>query len=232
MAAVSRFRAALPLLLLLLCLGCHQERAAAPAAASVDENKPQDGGTIVRRLEADVSTLNPILLTTTYDHVGVLYVGFVDWLRRRLLADGIERAFFIARDGWIIHQVYERMRAAAGGPEGAYLYGSQRALNIPAITGLDGKALDFLTSGSSRMTVAQFLGRLGLSADEHRAAIADAGFDGADQQLRPGSDFYLLRRLYQRWSRLGVERGKPGGTVAVACARELSCFLWEAAMID
>lgn len=40
------------------------------------------------------------------------------------------------------------------------------------------------------------------------------------------------RRLYQRWSRLALERGKPGGKVAVACARELSCFLWEAAMID
>ena len=40
------------------------------------------------------------------------------------------------------------------------------------------------------------------------------------------------RRLYQRWTRLGATRGKPGGTVAVACARELSCFLWEAAMID
>ena len=40
------------------------------------------------------------------------------------------------------------------------------------------------------------------------------------------------RRLYQRWMRLGAERGKPGGKVAVACARELSCFLWEAAMID
>jgi len=70
---VRRFRAALLLLLLLPCLGCRQERAAAPAtAAAVDENKPQDGGTIVRRLETDVSTLNPILLTTTYDH----YVGF------------------------------------------------------------------------------------------------------------------------------------------------------------
>jgi peptide/nickel transport system substrate-binding protein len=68
---VSRFRAAL-FLLLLLCLGCRQERPAPAAVAPVDDNKPQDGGTIVRRLEADVNTLNPILFTTTYDH----QVGF------------------------------------------------------------------------------------------------------------------------------------------------------------
>jgi hypothetical protein len=39
------------------------------------------------------------------------------------------------------------------------------------------------------------------------------------------------RRLHQRWMRLGSARGKPAGKVAVACARELACFLWEAASI-
>ena len=40
------------------------------------------------------------------------------------------------------------------------------------------------------------------------------------------------RRLHQRWTRLAGVRGKPAGVVAIACARELSAFLWEAAMID
>jgi transposase len=40
------------------------------------------------------------------------------------------------------------------------------------------------------------------------------------------------RRLHARWSHLRVKRGKPGGKVVVACARELSGFLWEATMID
>ena len=31
---------------------------------------------------------------------------------------------------------------------------------------------------------------------------------------------------------LRQHRGKPGGKVIIACARELSCFLWEAATID
>ena len=40
------------------------------------------------------------------------------------------------------------------------------------------------------------------------------------------------RRLHQRWQRLHIERRKPSGVVAVAVARELAAFLWEAATLD
>jgi transposase len=40
------------------------------------------------------------------------------------------------------------------------------------------------------------------------------------------------RRLHVRWAHLRGGRGKPAGKVAVACARELACFVWEAATID
>jgi transposase len=40
------------------------------------------------------------------------------------------------------------------------------------------------------------------------------------------------RRLHARWAHLGAGRGKPAGTVAVACARELAAFCWEAATLD
>ena len=39
------------------------------------------------------------------------------------------------------------------------------------------------------------------------------------------------QRLYRQWQRLHVGRRKPSGVVAVACARELSAFLWQAATI-
>jgi transposase len=40
------------------------------------------------------------------------------------------------------------------------------------------------------------------------------------------------RRLYQRWQQLHVDRRKPAGVVAIAVARELAGFLWEAATLD
>jgi transposase len=40
------------------------------------------------------------------------------------------------------------------------------------------------------------------------------------------------RRLHQRWEHLRAQRRKPSGVVAIAIARELAGFLWEAATID
>jgi len=40
------------------------------------------------------------------------------------------------------------------------------------------------------------------------------------------------RRLHQRWQHLHHTRRKPAGVVAIACARELASFLWEAATLD
>jgi transposase len=40
------------------------------------------------------------------------------------------------------------------------------------------------------------------------------------------------RRLYQRWQHLREDRRKPVGVVAIAVARELAGFLWEAATLD
>jgi transposase len=40
------------------------------------------------------------------------------------------------------------------------------------------------------------------------------------------------RRLHQRWQTLRIERHKPAGVVAIACARELAAFCWEAATLN
>lgn len=40
------------------------------------------------------------------------------------------------------------------------------------------------------------------------------------------------QRVNSRWAHLGAHRGKHTGTVAVACARELAAFCWEAATLN
>jgi transposase len=40
------------------------------------------------------------------------------------------------------------------------------------------------------------------------------------------------QRLHQRWQHPRQRRRKPAGVVAIACARELATFLWEAATLD
>jgi len=68
----------------------------------------------------------------------------------------------------------------------------------------------------------------------HRAAIGEvlarrqAGQDPRVIEIA----WRAQTRLHQRWQRLHRERRKPSGIVAIAVARELSSFLWEAAVLD
>ena len=40
------------------------------------------------------------------------------------------------------------------------------------------------------------------------------------------------QRLHARWRHLHHHRRKPAGVVAIAVARELAAFCWEAATLD
>ena len=54
----------------------------------------------------------------------------------------------------------------------------------------------------------------------------------AGQDARPiAIAWRAQRRLHQRWQHLYQGRRKPAGVVAIACARELAAFLWEAATL-
>jgi transposase len=54
--------------------------------------------------------------------------------------------------------------------------------------------------------------------------------DGQDPRVIAVS-WRTQRRLHQRWQILNGQRHKPAGVVAIACARELAAFCWEAATL-
>jgi transposase len=68
----------------------------------------------------------------------------------------------------------------------------------------------------------------------HRPAVGDglarrqAGQDPRAIEI----SWRAQRRLHQRWQLLRLERRKPAGIVAIACARELAAFCWEAATLN
>jgi peptide/nickel transport system substrate-binding protein len=57
------------LAILLLSVACDREKPAAETqpVVAVDDGSPQDGGTLVRRFESDIATLNPVVVSTIYD---------------------------------------------------------------------------------------------------------------------------------------------------------------------
>lgn len=54
---------------LLVCLACGGEKPVAPASAAAvsDDARPRDGGTLYRRLDVDIVTLNPVVANTRYE---------------------------------------------------------------------------------------------------------------------------------------------------------------------
>lgn len=67
----------------------------------------------------------------------------------------------------------------------------------------------------------------------HQPAIGDKlarRQDGQDPRVIEIS-WRAQRRLHQRWTVLRGQRHKPSGVVAIACARELAAFCWEAATV-
>jgi len=96
-----------PLLVFLLAatalftVTCKRESRVASTAAVEDESTPQDGGTVIRRLDGDISTLNPVCAGTKYDRLVDYYVFWpLLHLDANLLpAPGIAEKWEISPDG-------------------------------------------------------------------------------------------------------------------------------------
>lgn len=63
----------------MLCLACGRTEKAVPpttsaAAVAPDDDTPRDGGTVIRRLDLDIVTLNPVISTSRYDRYVVNYL--------------------------------------------------------------------------------------------------------------------------------------------------------------
>lgn len=134
-----------------------------------------------------------------YRHAGPLLVGFGSWLIREIGNRGFSDAYFLARDGHLIQEVVTRlMRINAPGCSAFrthYLYASRRAFNLATINELSAENLDFLVSGTSRMSPRQFLGRIDIDIDEYLDAVARVGFGGPDDIIRDGLGYGRLRAL-------------------------------------
>lgn len=65
-----------------------------------------------------------------YEKVGLAYYGFMKWIIEQLECDKPEKVLFLSRDGYIMHQLYEKM---SGKLPNEYVYVSRKALSFPLL---------------------------------------------------------------------------------------------------
>lgn len=66
-----------------------------------------------------------------YEAQGPLLYGFIKWLSEKMEEDGIEKVFFLARDGMIMQKAYHE--SGLNSIHDAYMFGSRRALIVPTL---------------------------------------------------------------------------------------------------
>lgn len=69
-----------------------------------------------------------------YAALGPLVAGYMLWLGRRAKDDGTSKLFFLAREGWLLHQVYQKLFTGTSAElPNTYLYASRRATRVAAL---------------------------------------------------------------------------------------------------
>jgi predicted HAD superfamily hydrolase len=103
-------------------------------------------------------------------------VGYVLWILRRAQQLGVQRLYFMSRDGQILLEIARRLvRQLPLSCELRYLYGSRRSWLLPAITSINEEQLSFLQSFSPSPTVRHLLSRLDIAPEDISDSLLSIG---------------------------------------------------------
>lgn len=110
-----------------------------------------------------------------YEAEGPVLYGFIKWLEDRFRKDGIEKVFFLARDGQLMQEAFAKLR---NGIPCEYMYASRRALIVPMLW-MDAE-LEHLEKNMTLpllITIKALIKKLGLAYQPYYTAFKTMGFD-------------------------------------------------------
>lgn len=110
-----------------------------------------------------------------YEAEGPLLYGYVNWLHEEFQKDGIQHAFFLARDGQLMQKAYQKL----GNPiENTYMYASRKALIIPTLwMNPTISALSKCFAWNRREYFKTIVKNMGLEPADIEEQVRDAGFE-------------------------------------------------------
>jgi FMN phosphatase YigB (HAD superfamily) len=84
------------------------------------------------------SLVQPTPFNIGYSVIGPLLLGFCQWLGESARRDGIDRLYFLSREGQLLKSVYDLWhKGLAEAPPSEYLILSRRAVSVPALKNLE-----------------------------------------------------------------------------------------------
>lgn len=102
-----------------------------------------------------------------YMAIGPLVVGFTQWLHRRAKKLGINKLYFLARDGWVLKKAFDELYPTdESGVTTKYLYSSRRAAMVASIRTVD-DIVEVASQNFNARKLSEFLSsRFGLNVEE------------------------------------------------------------------
>lgn len=117
--------------------------------------------------------------------IAPLFVPFVSWILRDARQRGIRKLYFLARDGYILHEIAKELSVNYPEIELSYLYGSRRAFYSAGMKDCSRDEFRWVLSEAVRKTPRQMMLRLNADADMLQDAMAALEMDSSflDQRM-------------------------------------------------
>lgn len=135
-----------------------------------------------------------VLAAVTAGVAGPMLAAFVLWLLRRAEQRGLQRLYFLSREGQILHRLTQILATATGSEiETRYLYVSRQSLNLAAVEQATPEEIAWTLTHSDVNTVRNLLRRVGLSPEDLAPQLRSLGIEAAGWDEVP--DETVWRRL-------------------------------------
>jgi FMN phosphatase YigB (HAD superfamily) len=117
------------------------------------------------------------------ERFGPIYAGFVHGVFEEAMSDGVSSVWFLAREGWFLHEIYGHFAASFPGrrsPPSGYLYASRLATMRSQLTGYGRAELGSAKENTADWSVAKLLAPLSLHFDVLAKVLDEVAMDAAD----------------------------------------------------
>ncbi|ARV58411.1 hypothetical protein BZZ01_06955 [Nostocales cyanobacterium HT-58-2] len=146
------------------------------------------GASRLTRLQSQETSHNKqVIWDTTASAIAPMLFGFVHWCLVEAQRRGLQRLYFVARDGQILHKIAQVICRNWGYKiDCRYFYGSRQAWHMPAIQEVGEVELDWILSGvqaTQFLSIRSICNRVNISPEQIQDVLSRYGFSAAKWDL-------------------------------------------------
>ena len=159
--------------------------------------------------------------------VGPVVYSYVEWILKEAENRQIKKLYFLARDGYLLKIVAEKMALCLGLEiECRYLYCSRQALRIPSYHLIGEEAFDLLLQGGFFLTPRSVLARARLDGEQTEAILDELEIEERNKPLSKKEFAVFSERLRknERFRNLVFEISRRSYTPALEYFKEAGLF--------